>query len=166
MDKALLGSVKDSIVQGFQWGTREGPLCDECKLTSASAFSALFSGLLVSGCISPGGLIFGTWQETRLGAHTAVPCPGPASSRLLPCPGGTAQYILEMEVMSRWTFALPSWNVFEDGYQLDGIGVAYRIGLDSVGTNVQFLKLTLHPKIIKYLEKQTSQDTLCGLSVS
>lgn len=71
-----------------------------------------------------------------------------------------------MEVMSRWTFALPSWNVFEDGYQLDGIGVAYRIGLDSVGTNVQFLKLTLHPKIIKYLEKQTSQDTLCGLSVS
>ena len=31
MDKALLGSVKDSIVQGFQWGTREGPLCDERK---------------------------------------------------------------------------------------------------------------------------------------
>lgn len=26
VDKALLGSVKDSIVQGFQWGTREGPL--------------------------------------------------------------------------------------------------------------------------------------------
>uniref|UniRef100_A0A1B6HIK8 116 kDa U5 small nuclear ribonucleoprotein component n=2 Tax=Cicadellinae TaxID=33370 RepID=A0A1B6HIK8_9HEMI len=29
VDKALLGSVKDSIVQGFQWGTREGPLCEE-----------------------------------------------------------------------------------------------------------------------------------------
>uniref|UniRef100_A0A8C4NMM2 Uncharacterized protein n=1 Tax=Eptatretus burgeri TaxID=7764 RepID=A0A8C4NMM2_EPTBU len=29
VDKTLLGSVKDSIVQGFQWGTREGPLCDE-----------------------------------------------------------------------------------------------------------------------------------------
>ncbi|KAG2460705.1 U5S1 protein, partial [Polypterus senegalus] len=29
VDKALLGSVKESIVQGFQWGTREGPLCDE-----------------------------------------------------------------------------------------------------------------------------------------
>ncbi|KAI1230219.1 116 kDa U5 small nuclear ribonucleoprotein component, partial [Lamprotornis superbus] len=26
VDKSLLGSVKDSIVQGFQWGTREGPL--------------------------------------------------------------------------------------------------------------------------------------------
>ncbi|KAK8545022.1 hypothetical protein V6N13_066336 [Hibiscus sabdariffa] len=29
VDKALLGSVRDSIVQGFQWGAREGPLCDE-----------------------------------------------------------------------------------------------------------------------------------------
>ena len=29
MDKKLLGAVRDSIVQGFQWGTREGPLCDE-----------------------------------------------------------------------------------------------------------------------------------------
>ena len=38
-------------IQGFQWGTREGPLCDECKLTSASAFSARSSGVLASGCI-------------------------------------------------------------------------------------------------------------------
>jgi len=29
VDKALLNAVKSSIVQGFQWGTREGPLCDE-----------------------------------------------------------------------------------------------------------------------------------------
>lgn len=29
VDKALLDNVKDYIVQGFQWGTREGPLCDE-----------------------------------------------------------------------------------------------------------------------------------------
>jgi len=29
VDKKLLYSVKDSIVQGFQWGSREGPLCDE-----------------------------------------------------------------------------------------------------------------------------------------
>lgn len=28
-DKRLLYSVRPSIVQGFQWGTREGPLCDE-----------------------------------------------------------------------------------------------------------------------------------------
>jgi len=29
VDKGLLGSVKESIVQGFQWATREGPLCEE-----------------------------------------------------------------------------------------------------------------------------------------
>lgn len=29
VDKQLLYSVKNSIIQGFQWGTREGPLCDE-----------------------------------------------------------------------------------------------------------------------------------------
>ncbi|WVF69346.1 hypothetical protein IAT40_004122 [Kwoniella sp. CBS 6097] len=29
VDTKLLGSVKESVKQGFQWGTREGPLCDE-----------------------------------------------------------------------------------------------------------------------------------------
>jgi len=29
VDKRKLYSVKESVVQGFQWGTREGPLCDE-----------------------------------------------------------------------------------------------------------------------------------------
>lgn len=29
VDKLLLAQVKDSIIQGFQWGTREGPLCNE-----------------------------------------------------------------------------------------------------------------------------------------
>ena len=29
VDKKRLGSVKDYIVQGFQWASREGPLCDE-----------------------------------------------------------------------------------------------------------------------------------------
>jgi U5 small nuclear ribonucleoprotein component len=28
-NKALLSSVRDSVVQGFQWATREGPLCEE-----------------------------------------------------------------------------------------------------------------------------------------
>lgn len=32
VDKKLLGSVRDSIRQGFSWGTREGPLCEERKL--------------------------------------------------------------------------------------------------------------------------------------
>jgi U5 small nuclear ribonucleoprotein component len=29
VDKKLLGVVKEHIKQGFQWGAREGPLCDE-----------------------------------------------------------------------------------------------------------------------------------------
>lgn len=29
VDKTMLSAVRDSIVQGFQWGTREGPLCEE-----------------------------------------------------------------------------------------------------------------------------------------
>ncbi|XP_003391662.2 PREDICTED: 116 kDa U5 small nuclear ribonucleoprotein component-like, partial [Amphimedon queenslandica] len=29
VDKTLLHSVRDSIVRGFQWGAREGPLCEE-----------------------------------------------------------------------------------------------------------------------------------------
>ncbi|KAL2004359.1 hypothetical protein VTN02DRAFT_2005 [Thermoascus thermophilus] len=29
VDKKLLGTVRDSITQGFNWGTREGPLCEE-----------------------------------------------------------------------------------------------------------------------------------------
>eukprot|EP01012_Entosiphon_sulcatum_P005136 TRINITY_DN1219_c0_g1_i1.p1 TRINITY_DN1219_c0_g1~~TRINITY_DN1219_c0_g1_i1.p1 ORF type:complete len:981 (+),score=225.34 TRINITY_DN1219_c0_g1_i1:31-2973(+) len=29
VDKTLLSSIKESVVQGFQWGAREGPLCDE-----------------------------------------------------------------------------------------------------------------------------------------
>jgi 116 kDa U5 small nuclear ribonucleoprotein component len=29
VDKTLLGACKSSIVQGFQWATREGPLCEE-----------------------------------------------------------------------------------------------------------------------------------------
>ena len=31
IDKKLLGSVKEHIKQGLQWGAREGPLCDERK---------------------------------------------------------------------------------------------------------------------------------------
>lgn len=31
VDKKLLGTVRDSITQGFNWGTREGPLCEERK---------------------------------------------------------------------------------------------------------------------------------------
>lgn len=32
----MLGTVKEHIKQGFQWGAREGPLCDERMLTRSS----------------------------------------------------------------------------------------------------------------------------------
>jgi translation elongation factor EF-G len=32
VDKKLLGTVRESIRQGFSWATREGPLCEERKL--------------------------------------------------------------------------------------------------------------------------------------
>lgn len=32
VDKKLLNQVRDSIKQGFAWGTREGPLCEERRL--------------------------------------------------------------------------------------------------------------------------------------
>lgn len=39
VDKKLLYSVKESIKQGFQWGCREGPLCDERASRSPSSRS-------------------------------------------------------------------------------------------------------------------------------
>lgn len=43
VDGKLLASVKESIKQGFQWGTREGPLCDEreSNVAGAGGFSKL-----------------------------------------------------------------------------------------------------------------------------
>lgn len=32
VDKELLGGVRESLVQGFQWATREGPLCEEREI--------------------------------------------------------------------------------------------------------------------------------------
>ncbi|CAN7937254.1 unnamed protein product [Ixodes hexagonus] len=44
VDKGLLSMVKDSIIQGFQWATREGPLCEEpirnCKFKILDAVIA------------------------------------------------------------------------------------------------------------------------------
>lgn len=39
VDKKLLGSVRDSITQGFSWGTREGPLCEEREYSPFYSFA-------------------------------------------------------------------------------------------------------------------------------
>lgn len=78
VDKKLLYSVKESIKQGFQWGCREGPLCDEreflcfsnecflspCSsqtliLTRANARAAQRYGTSSSACSVP------TWRRSR-----------------------------------------------------------------------------------------------------
>ena len=38
VDKKVLGTVRDSITQGFSWGTREGPLCEERKFLQVDSF--------------------------------------------------------------------------------------------------------------------------------
>lgn len=52
VDKKLLYSVKESIKQGFQWGCREGPLCDEREfhslLLSTLELRPSFSDLSIS----------------------------------------------------------------------------------------------------------------------
>ena len=56
-DKKLLYSCRDSIVQGFAWGTREGPLCDEpirqCKFRLLSANLAADTLLRTRGQLIP-----------------------------------------------------------------------------------------------------------------
>lgn len=50
VDKKLLGTVRDSITQGFSWGAREGPLCEERKFHNSPFFPPCFcaNGLSVS----------------------------------------------------------------------------------------------------------------------
>ena len=48
VDAKQLLSVKDFVVQGFQWGTREGPLCDERALLFVAVFVVV--GLLFAVC--------------------------------------------------------------------------------------------------------------------
>ena len=41
VDKKLLGTVKEHIKQGFQWGAREGPLCDERKCATCATCASV-----------------------------------------------------------------------------------------------------------------------------
>src|SRR3954451_9090503 len=53
VDKKLLSSVRDSIRQGFQWGTREGPLCDERKILTFSFINCTFVNVTRFNLILP-----------------------------------------------------------------------------------------------------------------
>jgi len=57
VDKAILGQSKESLVQGFQWACKEGPLCDErirsVKFKILSAQLAADAGMRGGGQIIP-----------------------------------------------------------------------------------------------------------------
>ena len=54
VDKKLLGTLRDSVRQGFSWGTREGPLCEEREFTLPFPFfSPHFSKLMVASHSHP-----------------------------------------------------------------------------------------------------------------
>lgn len=52
VDKKMLSSVKEHLKQGFQWGAREGPLCDEraCCLPRSVTFFSVDKRLVHQRC--------------------------------------------------------------------------------------------------------------------
>ena len=43
VDRQLLSTVKESVIQGFKWGCREGPLCDGSCQNNRSKFPFFFT---------------------------------------------------------------------------------------------------------------------------
>ncbi len=66
VDKSLLNSVRDYIVQGFQWGTREGPLCDE-PIRNVK-FKILDAGIAMEPIHRAGGQIIPTSRRVAYSA--------------------------------------------------------------------------------------------------
>jgi len=66
VDKSLLNSVRDYIVQGFQWGTREGPLCDE-PIRNVK-FKILDAGMAMEPIHRAGGQIIPTSRRVAYSA--------------------------------------------------------------------------------------------------
>lgn len=99
VDKALLNSCKSSIVQGFQWATREGPLCEEpVRGTKVKILDALLADKPI---FRGGGQMIPTARRT---VHAAILT---ASPRLLEpvlrldiqCPGAVVSNL--QSVLSR-----------------------------------------------------------------
>jgi U5 small nuclear ribonucleoprotein component len=66
VDKALLGQCKESLIQGFQWATKEGPLCDE-KIRSCK-FKILNAQLMQDPMMRGGGQIIPTARRVAYSA--------------------------------------------------------------------------------------------------
>ena len=53
VDKKLLNSVRDTVRQGFSWGTREGPLCEERKSSIPYLYLQSLSPIIPSSTSHP-----------------------------------------------------------------------------------------------------------------
>lgn len=51
VEPKLIRGIRESVVQGFQWGVREGPLCDERKLFSSCCPFFVFMVVFLSLCV-------------------------------------------------------------------------------------------------------------------
>jgi len=66
VDKAMLGQSKESLIQGFQWAAKEGPLCDE-KIRSVK-FKILNAQLAQDPVMRGGGQIIPTARRVAYSA--------------------------------------------------------------------------------------------------
>ncbi|KAI9784760.1 MAG: hypothetical protein M1839_001490 [Geoglossum umbratile] len=60
VDKKLLGTVRDTVRQGFSWGTREGPLCEERLAIRNTKFKIMDVTLASEAIFRGGGQIIPT----------------------------------------------------------------------------------------------------------
>mmetsp|Transcript_33055 Transcript_33055/g.71948 ORF Transcript_33055/g.71948 Transcript_33055/m.71948 type:complete len:985 (-) Transcript_33055:71-3025(-) len=66
VDKSILGQAKESLIQGFQWATKEGPLCDE-RIRSVK-FKVLQAQLSQDPVMRGGGQIIPTARRVAYSA--------------------------------------------------------------------------------------------------
>ena len=99
VDKQALASVKDSIVQGFQWSCREGPLCDEP--IRATKFKILDASIASEPIHRGGGQVIPTARRVAYSAFlTASPrMLEPVYAFEIQCPADTVSSLYQ--VLSR-----------------------------------------------------------------
>ena len=110
VDKELLGTVRSNIVQGFKWGCREGPLCDEP--IRAVKFKLFDVSLASEALHRGGGQIIPTTRRVLYSSFlTASPrLMEPVFSFEIQCPAGKSKDL--MKSLMYILLSLPGWSGF------------------------------------------------------
>jgi U5 small nuclear ribonucleoprotein component len=95
-DRAGLAAVRESLVQGFQWGTREGPLCDEPM--RGVRFRLLAAEVAGEGVARGGGQVIPTARRLAYSSFlTAAPrLMEPVYAVEVLCPGEVARAVADL----------------------------------------------------------------------